>query len=101
MKINYLRLMAPSLDWQYDKATRDAYMAAPRDSDESDERDRIMRDGYMRNLVGFFQRHKDVIISAHSAAKENVKDKYGFLAEYHNRELKRCLPKRKDLLIKL
>ena len=49
--INYLRLAAKSLDWNYDKATYDAYRAAPRDSDE---REKIMGDGYQRSLVRFF-----------------------------------------------
>jgi hypothetical protein len=89
--IKYLRLVAPSLDWQYDKATRDAYMALPRDSDE---RDRIMTDGYVRNLVDFFERHKAVITSAYGAAKDDVKEKYRFLAKYHNSELRRFLSKR-------
>jgi hypothetical protein len=96
--INYLRLVAPSLDWQYDKATRDAYMALPRDSDE---RDRIMTDGYMHNLADFFERHKAVIMSAYGAAKDDVKEKYRFLAKYHNSELRRFLPKRDDLRISL
>jgi hypothetical protein len=96
--INYLRLVAPSLDWQYDKATRDAYMALPRDSDE---RDRIMTDGYIRNLAGFFEQHKAMITSAYSAAKDNAKEKYHFLAKYHNSELRRFLSKRDDLRIKL
>jgi len=96
--INYLRLVAPSLDWQYDKATRDAYMALPRDSDK---KSKIMMDGYGRNLVDFFERHKAVITSAHSAAQGDVKKKYQFLAKYHNRELRRFLSKRDDLRIKL
>jgi hypothetical protein len=99
--INYLRLIATSLDWQYDRATREAYRAAPRDSDESDERDRIMREGYKRNLVELFRRHKKVVTSAYRGAKGKVKNKYRFLAKYHNREIKLCLPKRKDILIKL
>lgn len=96
--INYLRLIAASLDWQYDKATRDDYMAAPRDSDE---RDRIMADGYIRNLSGFFERHKAMISSAYSAAKGNAKEKYHFLAKYHNSELRRFLSNRNDLRINL
>jgi hypothetical protein len=96
--INYLRLVAPSLDWQYDKATRDAYMASPRDSDE---RDRIMTEGYTRNLVDFFERHKAMIRSAYGAAKDDVKEKYRFLAKYHNRELRRFLSKRADLRVEL
>jgi len=96
--INYLRLVAPSLDWQYDKATRDAYMALPRDSDE---RDRIMTDGYTRNLVGFFEQHKAMITSAYRTAKADVQKKYRFLAKYHNTELRRFLSKRADLRIKL
>jgi len=81
--INYLRLVAPSLDWQYDKATRDAYMKSP---PNSDERDRIMQDGYMRNLSDFFERHKSMIVSACRGTRGAVREKYEFLAQYHNTE---------------
>lgn len=95
--INYLRLAAASLDWDPDRATREAYMAAPPDSDE---RGKIMDEGYRRNLAGFFQRHKELIESAHkAAADEKVKLKYRFLAKYHNKELKRFLPKERKLRI--
>jgi hypothetical protein len=95
--INYLRLAAASLDWDPDKATREAYMAAPPDSDE---RGKIMDEGYRRNLTGFFQRHKELIESAHkAAADEKVKLKYRFLADYHNKELKRFLSKEQRLRI--
>jgi hypothetical protein len=96
--INYLRLVAPSLDWQYDKATRDAYMKAPLDSDE---RDRIMQNGYMRNLSDFFERHKAMILSASRGTRGAVRQKYKFLAQYHNAELLRFLSKRKDLRVRL
>jgi hypothetical protein len=95
--INYLRLTAASLDWDPDRATREAYMAAPPDSDE---RGRIMDEGYRRNLTGFFQRHKELIESEHeAAAHERVKLKYRFLANYHNKELKRFVPKELKLRI--
>ena len=96
--INYLRLVAPSLDWQYDKATRDAYMKAPL---HSDERDRIMQDGYMRNLSGFFERHKSMILSASRGTRGAVREKYKFLALYHNTELMRFLSNRNDLRVRL
>jgi hypothetical protein len=69
-------------------------MSAPPDSDE---RGIIMDEGYRRNLIGFFQRHKELIESAHYAADEKVKLKYRFLAKYHNKELKRFLPKERRL----
>jgi hypothetical protein len=95
--INYLRLAAASLDWDPDRATREAYMAAPPDSDE---RGKIMDEGYRRNLTGFFRRHKELIESAHkAAADEKVKLKYRFLADYHNKELKRFLSKERTLRI--
>lgn len=95
--INYLRLAAASLDWDPDRATREAYMAAPRDSDE---RGKIMDEGYRRNLTGFFQRHKELIVSAHEvAADDRVKAKYKFLADYHNKELRRFLPNARQLRI--
>jgi hypothetical protein len=96
--INYLRLAAKSLDWNYDKATYEAYRAAPRDSDE---REKIMGDGYQRSLVRFFERHKELIVSAHKAADEKVKTKYKFLAEYHNKELRYFVPKQPNLRISL
>ena len=96
--INYLRLVAPSLDWQYDKASRDAYMRSP---PGSDERDRIMQDGYMRNLSDFFEHHKSMIVSACRGTKGAVREKYEFLAQYHNTELKRFLSDRKDLRVRL
>lgn len=94
--LNYLRLMAKSVDWQYDRATYEAYMAAPR---ESEERSKIMSDGYDRNLLAFFERHKDLIVSAYNAADEKVKAKYRFLANYHNREARLFLGKRRDIQI--
>ncbi len=94
--INYLRLVAPSLDWQYDKATRDAYMKAP-----LDERGQIMEDGYMRNLSGFFEQHKAMIVSARRGTRGAVREKYEFLAQYHNTELERFLSNRKDLRVRL
>jgi hypothetical protein len=97
--INYLRLMAQSLDWQYDRATYQTYMAAPR---ESEERDKIMSEGYERSLLDFFQRHKALIISAHSAAaNEKVKAKCRFLVDYHNKELRLFLPTRNDIRVTL
>ena len=95
--INYLRLAAASLDWDPDRATREAYMAARPDSDE---RGKIMDEAYRRNLTGFFQRHKELVESAHKAAADGkVKLKYLFLADYHNKELKRFLPKERRLRI--
>jgi hypothetical protein len=94
--LNYLRLMAKSVDWQYDRATYEGYMAAP---PESDERSKIMSDGYQRNLVAFFVRHKELIVSAFTAADEKVKAKYRFLADYHNREARLFLRKRRDIQI--
>ena len=96
--INYLRIAAKSVDWQYDRATYEAYMAAPRDSDE---RGKIMDEGYYRNLVGFFQRHKELVVSAYKTADEKVQVKYRFLADYHNKELRRFLPKQRKLRITL
>ena len=60
-----------------------------------------MDQGYYRNLVGFFQRHRDLIVSAHKVADDKVKAKYQFLADYHNRELRRVLPKQPKLRITL
>jgi hypothetical protein len=95
--INYLRLAAASLDWDPDRATREAYMSAP---PHSDERGKIMDDGYHRNLISFFQRHKELVVSAHEAAADDkVKIKYKFLADYHNKELRRFLPKKRKLRI--
>jgi len=71
-------------------------MAAP---PESDERSKIMSDGYQRNLVAFFVRHKELIVSAFTAADEKVKAKYRFLADYHNREARLFLRKRRDIQI--
>jgi hypothetical protein len=94
--INYLRIVASSLDWQYDRATYEAYIAAPR---HSDERDKIMGEGYYRSVVAFFQRHKELIVSAHKTVEGRVKAKYRFLAGYHNQELQRFLPKRRDIRV--
>ena len=71
-------------------------MATPRDSDE---RGKIMEEGYYRSLVDFFQRHKKLVVSAHKAADEKVMVKYRFLADYHNNELRRFLPKRRKLRV--
>jgi hypothetical protein len=84
--INYLRICADSVDWQFDNATRAAYRAAPADSDERDE---IMASGRRKSLIAFFRQHKERIESAHKAAGEKIKDKYVFLAKYHNKELGR------------
>lgn len=97
--INYLRLGAKAVDWQYDRATYEAYMAAP--ARGSDEREKIMEDGYLRSLVRFFQNHRALVEKAHSMAPAEVKYKYRFLADYHNKELRFFLAKRRDLRIKL
>jgi hypothetical protein len=68
---------------------------------DSDERDRIMQDGYMRNLSDFFERHKSMIVSACRGTRGAVREKYEFLAQYHNSELKRFLSDRKDLRVRL
>ena len=60
-----------------------------------------MGDGYQRSLVRFFERHKELIVSAHKAADEKVKTKYKFLAEYHNKELRYFVPKQPNLRISL
>lgn len=96
--INYLRIAAQSLDWQYDRTTYEACMAAPRDSDE---RDKIMNEGYRRNQCAFFQRHKELIESAYGVAGDKVKKKYRFLADYHNEELLRIMPKEGGLRVTL
>jgi hypothetical protein len=72
-------------------------MAAPRDSEE---RDRIMNDGYTANLVAYFRRHKKVVKAAYAAASDTVRTKYRFLAKYHNEIVKEHLPNRRDLRIK-
>jgi hypothetical protein len=96
--INYLGLIASSLDWQHDRATYEAYMAAPRDSEE---RGIIMDQGYTANLAGYFGQHRKEVARAHAAAPIAVKEKYRFLARYHNEILREFLPKRRDLRLKL
>jgi hypothetical protein len=78
--INYLGLMAADLDWQYDRNTYEAYMTA---SADSDERGRIMDEGYAKNLVRFFGQHRKVVSAAYEAAStQDVRKKYRFLAQY-------------------
>jgi hypothetical protein len=96
--INYLGLIASSLDWQHDRATYEAYMAAPRDSEE---RGRIMDQGYTASLIAYFQRHKEMVEAAHGAAPASAKDKYVFLAKYHNETVMEFLPKQRGLRIKV
>jgi hypothetical protein len=96
--INYLGLMASSLDWQHDRATYEAYMAAPRDSEE---RNRIMDQGYTANLAGYFEQHRKQVKRAHAAPPVEVKEKYLCLARYHNAILEQFLPRRCDLRLEL
>lgn len=83
--LNYLRIMIGELDWQFDRSTHEAYMKA-----EPSKKGAIMSDGYKKSLSRFFLWHKEAIERALKLTHApSVQEKYIFLAEYHNRELKR------------
>ncbi len=97
--LNYIGMIIPDLGWQYDRKTYARYMAAPRDSDTREE---IMARGYTKTLKKFFGQHRDVVAKAlRNAKQENIRKKYEFLADYHNRELRKVFTKPDELLIVL
>jgi hypothetical protein len=78
--LDYITVCAESIDWIKSRAQHQSYLAA-----SSDERQKIMEDGYKANLTTWFIHHAKVIKQAHKKAKiESVKSKYAWLASYHN-----------------
>lgn len=78
--LDYIKIYAESIDWITSRAQHQSYIyAAP------DEKQAIMDDGYKTNLTNWFSLHARVIEEAYEQAKnERVKNKYAWLAAYHN-----------------
>ena len=78
--IDYITICLESLDWLRSKEQLDNYRLST-----SDEKDKIMSEGYRQNIDDWLINHARNIEVAHSAAvDEKVKNKYKWLCKYHN-----------------
>lgn len=78
--IDYMTICLEAVGWQRSKEQRDEYrLSSPED------KGKIMNDGYRQNIDEWLITHSENIKLAHSGANEDsVKDKYEWLASYHN-----------------
>ena len=78
--LDYITVIAESIDWITSEAQRKSCLAAP-----PERRDRIKELGYRRNLREWFRQHARVIKRGHDQAKNwSIRKKYKWLARYHN-----------------
>lgn len=78
--LDYITVTAQSIGWITSEKQRQSCLAAP-----PEKRDHIRELGYRKNLREWFKHHAKQIRIAHSSAKNDpVKQKYEWLAEYHN-----------------
>ncbi len=86
--LDYISVVAESIDWAPTLAERPAFLAAT-----PQKRDKIRAKMHKKVLREWFRNHARSITSAHAAAKdEHVRKKYLWLAEYHNEIAKRFTP---------
>ena len=86
--LDYITVIAESIDWITSEKQRQSCLAAP-----PEKRDHIRELGYRKNLREWFKHHAKQIKIAHNSAKSNsVKQKYEWLAEYHNEIVPRFTP---------
>lgn len=78
--IDYLPLCVSNLSWITDKAIHERYLAA-----DVDKRSEIRHQGWAVAAKRWLEQHKLVILDAYSSADdEHVRDKFRWLAQYHN-----------------
>jgi hypothetical protein len=81
--IDYIRLCLEALDWRTGNEQIDAYRSAP-----PEQKDSIRNDGYRHNVDAWLIEHAGQIAKAHKASSGKVRDKYVWLASYHNEAAK-------------
>jgi hypothetical protein len=78
--IDYISICVEALDWHRSTAQMAAYRQA-----SPDEKDEIMASGYRENVDIWLSTHaRNIESAARSAPNDKVKDKYRWLASYHN-----------------
>ena len=77
--IDYIRICVESVDWKTSKAQIASYRAA-----SPEEKDQIVNDGYRTAIDSWLSDHAEQIRSAHRASSGKVREKYEWLAGYHN-----------------
>lgn len=78
--LDYITIYAESIGWSTSRAQHQAYLAAT-----SQDKQKIMDDGYRTNLTSWFDHHARTIELAHEDSNvSSVKSKYEWLAAYHN-----------------
>lgn len=86
--LDYITVITESIDWITSEKQRQSCFAAP-----PEKRDHIRELGYRKNLTEWFKHRAKQIKIAHSSAKNNtVKQKYEWLAEYHNEIAAKFVP---------
>jgi hypothetical protein len=83
--IDYISLCVEGLDWHSSKEQMTSYRNAT-----PDEKDEIMASGYRENVDHWLANHaRNIEEAANLAPTEDVKNKYVWLASYHNDVAKR------------
>ena len=78
--LDYISTFAESIDWITSKAHHREYLIA-----DPDKKEEVMEKGYKKNLDSWFAHHARAVENAHArASSEKVKQKYVWLAAYHN-----------------
>ncbi|WP_441258099.1 hypothetical protein ACS18Q_17390 [Vibrio sp. Vf1514] len=78
--IDYISICVEALDWHRSTEQMNAYRKA-----SPDEKDEIMAAGYRENVDIWLSTHaRNIESAAKSAPNDKVKDKYKWLASYHN-----------------
>jgi len=78
--IDYISICVEALDWHRSKEQITTYRKA-----SPDEKDEIMAAGYRENVDTWLSNHaRNIEAAANSAPNDKVKDKYKWLASYHN-----------------
>ena len=78
--IDYVSIGIDVQDWKTSEEQMIEYRKA-----SSDERNRIMTDGYDSNSIAWLNVHSKAVVEAYTSSEnEKVKSKYRWLANYHN-----------------
>lgn len=77
--IDYIKICLDSLNGVLSPKQRERYLASPGDKKQS-----IINDAYHSNIEAWLVPHAKNIEAAHALAAPKVKEKYEWLAEYHN-----------------
>ena len=77
--IDYIRICVESVDWKTSKKQVESYRAA-----SPEKKDEIVNDGYRKNIDEWLSKHAGQIALAHKNSSGKVREKYDWLASYHN-----------------